>query len=162
MLITNPKDRLFEMMNKVGKMPINENNVKFLTKDQFLNEIDFDDTFGDVSKSCLRPDAIVSWLNDELERLNHNHKNQKDRISRGIRTPIVTKGNVQKLKTETGDINIDMFIKNITAQLKTIFDSNTKAERSDNGSAQLTVNTGLTAIVGFVYDIDKSHFYSIT
>jgi hypothetical protein len=109
------KQRLFEMMFGVTKLPINENNIRHLTKEQFLstlpraqslNEIDWDTEFGDTNQKCHNPDAIVEWLNSELERLSHNRgAKTKDVIQSKINgkpgsvpnTIIMSQGNIEKL-----------------------------------------------------------------
>jgi hypothetical protein len=105
----------------------------------------------------------VKWLNDESNRLSHNKQSkEKDRIKRGKKDIIVTGGNIANVRGESGDINIDMFIKNITSEPESIFVSNPKSEKSDVGRPQKTVNTGLPAMTGIVYDLNGKHFYSIT
>ena len=179
-MLRDNRKRLFEMMFGVAKLPINESNIIHLTKEQFLNaltteqilsEIDWENTFGDVSHNCLRPDAVVRWLNEELERLRHNRgAKQKDVIKAKHdgnddavpRTTIMSQGNIENTIDSTGDVNIDMFISNITREPKTIFDHNRKMEHSDDGRPQLTVNTGLPALVAIVYDIENQEFHSVT
>lgn len=157
------KERLYELMSKIGGMPINENNVIHLTKKEFLSEIDWKGEFSDVGHACLKPEAIVKWLNDELNRLKSNKTaKQSDKVTRKLDVPIMSKGNIERMSTDSGDINIDMFINNITREPKTLFDSNSKMEKSDVGRPQLTVNTGLPAIVGIVYDIENEEFHSVT
>lgn len=157
------KERIFHLMSKVSKMPINENNVSSLGKREFLSEIDWEGDFSDANATCLRPEAVVKWLNDELNRLKTNkNKKEKDRVKRGTNDIIVTQGNIEATHDESGDVNIDTFISNITKEPATIFDSNPKAEKSDVGRPQLTVNTGLPAIVGIVYDKQNKQFYSVT
>lgn len=180
-MIKDTKQRLFEMMNRVSKMPINESSAGYLTKEEFLNalprsqslnEIDWEKEFGDTSHNCLRPDAIVKWLNEELKRLRHNRgAKQKDVIpSKHDKTPgsvphttIMSQGNIENIVDSTGDPNIDMFIKNIAlTEPDTIFDQNSKMEHSDVGRPQITVNTGLPALVAIVYDIEHEQFHSVT
>jgi hypothetical protein len=133
-----------------------------LTENTYLTEIDFKDAFKDVKATCLSPDMVVNMLNDELARLNHNKEaKEKDKVKRGKKDIIVTRGNIEQLQDKSGNINIDMFIKNLTAEPDTIFDHNPKMEKSDEGRPQITVNTGLPAIKGIVYDMDKKEFLSL-
>jgi len=172
-MVKDTKQRLFEMMNRVGKMPINESNVGYLSKEEFLNElalneIDFDQEFSGTSANCLNPAAIVKWLNEELERLRFNRgdagkkRKEGDKIKSKPTDIIMTQKNIEGLIDSTGDINIDMFIKNLGKEPTTVFDANKKMEKSDIGRPQVTVNTGLPALVGIVYDIDNEKFYSVT
>lgn len=128
-----------------------------------LNEIDWEGKFSDVKGNCIVPGAVVRFLNDELERLNLNKQaKSKDVKRRGVKDIIVTRGNIESVKDEkTGDINIDQFIENITLDPDTIFDHNPKMEKSDVGRPQLTMNTGIPAIVGIVYSKKEKEFYSI-
>jgi len=167
-MIKDTRQRLFEIMKSVNTIPINENNVSYLPKKEFLKEIDWGGDFADANASCLKPEAVVKWLNDELHRLKSNRGNkEKDKTKRGVGDMIVTQGNIEATQGETGDIEIDTFISNITKEPTNIFDSNPKAEKSDVGRPQFTVNTGLPAIVGIVYDKEnqigsESQFYSVT
>lgn len=173
-MIIDSEKRLFEMMFRVAKLPANKTNVSHLTKEEFfdrlpkgqqvLNEIDWEKEFGDTTHSCLRPDAIVKWLNDELNRLRSNQKKkEKDKIPAPKRDIIMAQGNIEKLLDKTGDINLDIFIKNIAlTEPSTIFDANRKMEKSDVGRPQMTINTGLPAIVAIVFDIEKDKFYSVS
>ena len=50
----------------------------------------------------------------------------------------------------------------MTIEPDTIFDNNPKMEKTDIGKPQLTLNTGLPAIVGVVYDKENSKFHLVT
>ncbi len=126
-----------------------------------LNEVDWEGEFSDVKGSCLNPTAVAKWLNDELNRLNVNKFGDKeDSKTRGKKDIIVTRGTIEDVM-ENGSINLNNFIRNITMEPDTIFDHNPKMEKSDLGRPQLTVNTGLPAIVGIIYDIENKKFYSV-
>jgi hypothetical protein len=62
---------------------------------------------------------------------------------------------------ETAELNVDKFIELITTPPKQIFDHNPKMEKSDKGRNQRTVNTGLPAINGIIYDIESKIFRNI-
>lgn len=133
------------------------------TLENHLNEIDWSKAFSDVKGTCLSPVAVVKWLNDELARIDYNKANpQGDRIKRGKKDIIVTRGTIEDVMDEKGTININQFIKNITAEPDSIFDHNPKMEKSDVGRPQVTMNTGLPAIVGIVYDLENKKFYSVS
>jgi hypothetical protein len=120
-----------------------------------VNEVDWDEEFSDVKKTCLAPEMVVKMLNDQLGRLN---KPSKDREKIDANTPIISRGN---LPVADGDIDVDYFIKEITTKPKQIFDRNPKMEKSDTGGFQYTVNTGIPALRGIIYDIDNQKFFTI-
>jgi hypothetical protein len=120
-----------------------------------VNEVDWDEEFSDVKKTCLAPEMVVKMLNDQLGRLN---KPSKDREKIDANTPIISRGN---LPMADGDIDVDYFIKEITTKPKQIFDRNPKMEKSDTGGFQYTVNTGIPALRGIIYDIDNQKFFTI-
>lgn len=120
-----------------------------------VNEVDWDEEFSDVKKTCLAPEMVVKMLNDQLSRLD---KPSKDREKIDANTPIISRGN---LPLADGDIDVDHFIKEITAKPKQIFDRNPKMEKSDTGGFQYTVNTGIPALRGIIYDIDNQKFFTI-
>jgi hypothetical protein len=179
------EQRLYELMHKVANNKIDESNINYFTKEQFLNElysddndlneIDFENKFNDASIKCLMPNVIVKWLNNELERLRHNRGEKEknkiksspldlsgDTVEPELTHIIKTQRNIEKMLNPTGDINIDMFIANITKEPATVFIQNAKMERSDFGRNQMTINTGIPALIGIVYDIDNEHFYAVT
>lgn len=129
------------------------------TIENHLNEIDWGGEFSDVGAHCLNPTMVVKWLNDELERINVPEKEREKRSKSAI---IATRGNIESLMDDMGSINLDRFISNITMEPDRIFDKNPKMEKSDIGRPQLTVNTGLPAIVAIVYDIQNKKFYKVT
>ncbi len=120
-----------------------------------VNEVDWDEEFSDVKKTCLAPEMVVKMLNDQLSRLD---KPSKDREKIDANTPIISRGN---LPLADGDIDVEQFIKEITARPKQIFDRNPKMEKSDTGGFQYTVNTGIPALRGIIYDIDNQKFFTI-
>ena len=121
-----------------------------------ISEVDWENDFSDVKKSCLSPESVVSMLNSQIERLNSTEKN-KGKID--ANTPIISRGNIPMDKE--GDIDIDHFIKQITALPKLIFDRNPKMQKSDSGGGQYTVNTGIPALRSILYDKQQGKFYTI-
>jgi hypothetical protein len=97
-------------------------------------------------------------MNDELRRINTA---AKDRERRGTKDVIYHKKQIQAVLTKQGGLNVEKFKNLITARPSTIFDKNPKMEKSDKGKSQFTVNTGLPAINGIVYDEDEGVFKHI-
>lgn len=62
---------------------------------------------------------------------------------------------------ETAKLHVDKFIDLITAMPSRIFDHNPKMEKSDKGRNQRTINTGLPAINGIIYDKKEGTFRHI-
>jgi hypothetical protein len=122
-----------------------------------INEVDWEGDFSDTKSSCVTPDALAKEMNDELARINTP---AKDREKRGVGKVIHTRGNIEKSMTN-GELDVEKFKALITAKPKTIFDQNPKMEKTDDGGAQITVNTGLPAISGIIFDDNQGQFYKI-
>jgi hypothetical protein len=121
-----------------------------------LSEVDWEKDFSDVKKSCLSPESVISMLNSQIDRLNSPEKN---RAKIDANTPIISRNNIPMDKE--GEIDIDHFIRQITALPKLIFDRNPKMEKSDRGGGQYTVNTGIPALRSILYDKEQGKFYTI-
>ncbi len=120
-----------------------------------VNEVDWENTFSDVKKTCLSPEMVVDMLNKQLERLNSPEKG-REKID--ANTPIISRKNI---KVSDGEIDIEAFIKEISQKPTQIFDRNPKMEKSDKGGYQYTVNTGIPALRAILYDKDNNKFYTI-
>ena len=114
-----------------------------------INEIDWSaPDLGDVKVSrCMTMEQLVDFFNSELSRVAVGGKASKS-------MPRISKGNI-KLKIGTNEIDIPAFIKLLTTPPKTIFDEGEKSKHS-SGATLLTINTGIPALRGFVYDKDDS------
>jgi hypothetical protein len=127
--------------------------------------------FPDVEANCLIPSKIVEWLNDELNRVVTNKtakkkdktmKQQAKAGTKDVADAIFTQQNIRSVQ----DVDIEKYIANlaefISIEPETIMDANPKMIKSDVGGKQVTVNTGLPAIVGIIYDKQDGHFKSIS
>jgi hypothetical protein len=115
-----------------------------------INEIDWSSPdLGDAKISrCMTMDQVVDFFNSELKRGEVGGK-------ASLSMPRISKGNI-KLKIGTTDIDVPAFIKLLTTPPKTIFDEGEKSKHS-SGQGILTINTGIPALRGFVYDKDDSN-----
>ena len=109
----------------------------------------------DATTSCVTPQSLADDMNDELSRINTA---AKDRERRGTKDVIYHKKQIQAVLTKQGGLDVEKFKKLITTYPSSIFDKNPKMEKSDKGKSQFTVNTGLPAINGIVYDEDEGVF----
>jgi len=127
--------------------------------------------FPDVNAQCLNASAVVTWLNDELKRVEGNKgakdsdkvmKKQAKAGTKDVADAIFTQKNIRSIQ----DDDIEKYIANlanfISKEPDVIMDSNPKSVKSDLGGNQVTVNTGLPAIVGIVYDKQDGNFKSIS
>jgi len=62
---------------------------------------------------------------------------------------------------ETAVLNVEKFKNLISKEPSKIFDRNPKMEKSDKGRNQYTINTGLPAIKGIIFDEDDNEFKHI-
>jgi hypothetical protein len=127
--------------------------------------------FPDVEAQCLNPYKIVEWLNEELSRVEQNKVSKnKDIIKKkqakagttDVADAIFTQQNIRNVKDNDIEKYIANLAKFISIEPKTIIDSNPKMVKSDIGGNQVTVNTGLPAIVGIIYDKQDNTFKSIS
>jgi len=112
----------------------------------------------ETSAKCISPEQLADELNKELARMTTPEKN---RVSRGVKDVIYHKKQLQAVLNKQGGLNIEKFKTLITTPPKTIFDQNPKMEKSDKGRTQFTVNTGLPAISGIIYDESDGKFKHI-
>lgn len=112
----------------------------------------------EAKAKCVTPQALADDMNKELDRINTI---AKDRVSRGVKDVIYHKKQIQSVINQQGGLDVDKFKTLITTPPKLIFDKNPKMEKSDKGKSQFTVNTGLPAISGIVYDESDGEFKHI-
>lgn len=137
-MIKNNKGRLFEMMNRVGGMP--------------LNEIDWESEFSDVSKECISVEALKEYFNKILK--NHELSSEKR-----TKSQLLIHNKVIPFD-EKGEIDVESFIKDITQIPQQIYAQNSKMEKSVEDNT-ITFNIGIPALRGLVYDIENKQFYII-
>jgi hypothetical protein len=136
----------------------NKKYIVKLLREGPINEVDWEGDFSDTQAKCVTPQSLADDMNKELGRLNLA---SKDRDKRGTKDVIYTRNQMEKNLTADGELDVAKFKKLITTPPKTIFDQNPKMEKSDDGGEQMTVNTGLPAINGIIYDNDNGKFYHI-
>lgn len=112
----------------------------------------------EAKTSCVTPQQLADDMNNELERINTD---AKERASRGVKDVIYHKKQIQAVINKEGGLNVEKFKRLITELPTNIFDKNPKMEKSDKGKTQFTVNTGLPAISGIVYDESEDKFKHI-
>ena len=112
----------------------------------------------DAKTSCVSPQALADDMTKELNRIDTA---VKDRERRGTKDVIYHKKQIQSVINKKGGLDVEKFKKLITAPPAVIFDKNPKMEKSDKGKSQYTVNTGLPAINGIVYDKSDNEFKHI-
>lgn len=112
----------------------------------------------EAKASCVTPEALADDMTKELNRINTV---AKDRAKRGTKDVIYHKKQIQSVINKEGGLDVSKFKKLITTPPSTIFDKNPKMEKTDKGKSQFTVNTGLPAISGIVYDESDKTFKHI-
>lgn len=132
------KTRLFQLMESVGGMP--------------LNEIDWEGEFSDVSKECISVDALMEYFNKVL-------KNQELPPNKRTKSLLLVH-NKSIPFDEKGEIDVQAFIKNITVHPSQIISQNEKMGKSGTDNS-ITFNIGIPALRGLVYDIDSDKFYIV-
>ena len=150
-MIKDSKQRLFEMMHRVGKMPINEEiNISSLLGE----EVDFEDNFSDVeSTDCWNVVEMKKYLNQILD--NYNAPANKKRKPELIIHNKVIKGSGE-------DIDVQDFISKISAEPNTIITGGNAKMIKSSTDDFYTVTIGLPAFRGLVYNQGKNEFLVIS
>jgi len=132
------KKRLFQLMESVGGMS--------------LNEIDWEGEFSDVSKECMNVEALKEYLNKVLsnQELPSDKRTKSSLLVHNKAIPF----------DEKGEIDVQAFINNITAYPPNIISQNEKMGKSGTDNS-ITFNIGIPALRGLVYDMDNKEFYII-
>jgi len=132
-------------------------SIKNQVHNKVVNEVDWEDTFSDVKKTCIPQDVLLQDLNTALVRaLKPSPKRGKMSMDK----PVVHRLDIQKAQDEDGEINIQSFIDNITDFPTKLITQNGKMETTSKGEMWV-VNTGIPALKGIVYDEKGKEFYSI-
>ena len=137
-MIKDNRRRLFEMMEKVGGLS--------------LNEIDWEGKFSDVSKECMSVEALKEYLNKVL-------KNQELSQEKRTKASLLVHNKAIPFDKE-GEIDVKAFIENITKMPAQIHSQNEKMEKSAGDNA-ITFNIGIPALRGLVYDMEHKEFYIV-
>ena len=132
-----------------------QESIKKRVYEKVVNEIDWENQFSDVKKSCIPPDALVKDLQAVLDRAALP-SNKRGKLP--MNKAIVHKNSVPQ--TEEGEIDVKAFIDDITTFPNKLISQNGKMEKTSKGNAWV-VNTGIPALRGIVYDEDGGKFYTV-
>lgn len=144
----NKKMNLLETLSRIRI------NFGLLNEDN-LNEIDWDNEFSDVYKKCINTAELKNHLNHVID---NSEKKPTDRESLGLNKPYIHAKSIPF--DEEGEIDVNAFIKKITTMPNGILSINSKMEKSKTDNT-LSVNIGIPALRGLVYDIDNKEFYFV-
>ena len=132
-----------------------QESIKKRVYEKVVNEIDWENQFSDVKKSCIPPDALVKDLQAVLDRAALP-SNKRGKLP--MNKAIVHKNSVPQ--TEEGEVDVKAFIDDITTFPNKLISQNGKMEKTSKGNAWV-VNTGIPALRGIVYDEDGGKFYTV-
>lgn len=146
---------VYDADKKMFEMNVRKIVREVLSESQ-INEIDWESDFSDVSKKCLNTNEIVDYLN----RVRANApKSTADREKFNPDKPFIHAKSTA-FKDAEGGIDVDYFIKTITTPPITIINTNEKILKS-GGVHEYVFKTGVPALRGIVYDIEKDKFYIV-
>ena len=134
-----------------------DNFIKSLVRENLniIYEIDFGTSFKDVSYKELTPEETKKYL---MRVISNCEKKPSDREKLSPNKPYIHGKSIPK--TEGGDIDLEAFVEKITAMPKQILSVNAKMAKSSDDNS-MTINIGIPALRGLVYDIDKGMFYIV-
>lgn len=140
-------------LTRIYNTVINEDTINGT---DYINEIDWEGDFSDVKSSCISPQDVVDYLN----RVRANAgKDTNDREKFGLKQPFVHAKSAGFKKGAT-EVDVDHFIKTITLPPKNVVNTNEKILKS-GGPNEYVYKTGLPALRGLVYDIEKDTFHYV-
>jgi len=148
-MVKSTKQRLFEMMERVGGLP------QLSLPKENLSEVDWSNDFKDVKPvSCWDVDELKNYLNNILD--NYNLPPQKRK-----KPDLIIHNKVIK-KDDEGNVDVQDFIDKITAEPNEIITGgNTKMLKSATDDFY-TITIGLPAFRGLIYDIEANDFKVIS
>lgn len=134
-----------------------DNLIKNLLRENLniIYEIDFGTSFQDVTYKELTPEETKAYL---MRVISNCEKKPSDREKLALNKPYIHGKAIPK--TEGGDIDLGAFVEKITAMPKEILSINSKMAKSSDDNS-MTINIGIPALRGLVYDIDKGVFYIV-
>ncbi|MFA5366554.1 MAG: hypothetical protein WC333_01330 [Dehalococcoidia bacterium] len=147
-MIKNDKHRLFEMMNRVADMPVDVSDTYLPDENagQPLDEVDLEG----VTHTCMNIDQLRDYLNKILANYAlPSHKR--------VKPDLIVHNKVIK-KTEEGEIDVQTFINDITAEPDQIISTGNAKMLKSSTEDFYTVTIGLPAFRGIVYDKDRKNF----
>jgi hypothetical protein len=145
----NKSTTLCETINRIKQ------NSGMLIFEADINEINWEKDFQDVSKKCINPNELTAYLNKVV---TNSQQKPADRDKLALDRPYIHSKTIPF--DEEGEINVDEFIKKITAMPNDILSINMKMEKSKTDDS-FSVNIGIPALRGLVYDIENSAFYIV-
>lgn len=133
-----------------------KNFIKKILRETLLNEIDWEDTFSDVKKTCIEPRALVEYLNKVRANKDLGYS---EREKFNSKFPFIHSKS-KFFKDKPTGIDVDYFINEITKKPNNVVNTNDKILKS-GGPHEYVYKTGIPAFRGIAYDIDKGEFYFI-
>jgi hypothetical protein len=124
-------------------------------KKWLLNEVDWDDEFSDVKKTCEDPEKVAEYLNAVRANAEIDY-GKREKFSSNM--PFIHAKSSFFNKGE--ELDIDYFIEKITEPPKTIINTNEKILKS-GGPHEYVYKTGIPAFRGIVYDKQNKKFVFI-
>lgn len=121
-----------------------------------IDEIDWANTFSDVKETCVPPEQVVEYLNKVRANIDVEY-GSKEKF--GKENPYIHAKSTFFKGSEI-KIDINAFIKEITKKPLNIINTNEKILKS-GGPHEFVYKTGVPAIRGIVYDIEKGTFHYI-
>jgi len=129
--------------------------LKVLLRENILTEIDWSEKYNDVSKQPMDLEKAKEYL---AKVVGNCKLKPTDRKATALDKPYIHAKKIQQ--TEDGEIDIESFIADITKMPAAILSVNTKMEKSSDENS-LSVNIGIPALRGLVYDIAEKMFYVV-
>ena len=151
-MIKDNRERLFELMNRVAKMP---NNVSYLLMsdenkiiNESLDEIDMSQ-FSDMQYSCMNIDELKNYLNKILNNYSLSS-------SKRVKSTLLIHNKI--IQKKDNDIDVQKFIDDITQLPKQIISTGNAKMIKSSTENSYTITIGLPAFKGIAYNIERKNF----
>lgn len=152
------KITLNEVKSLIKKI-INENTVNkklSIINEDNLNEIDWDNDFEDVKKTCIEPNSLVEYLNQVID---NRDKSTKNRTKFDKDKPFVHSKSTFFDK-DKNTVDVEEFKKRITQTPEKIIGTNDKMDKTGDLDT-FVYKTGVPAFRGIVFDKENNKFFII-